>query len=349
MKNIRISIILVLSLLAACGQKQESLSPLLVIPTPTRLSETLSVIVDTDMGEDDMRAILYLLKHPNVEVKAITVTGTGEAHCEPGMRHALGLLALHGEENIPVACGREIPLAGNHTFPNAWRQNADNLYGLSLPEGGSPSSLIAPDLIASILKDKEGKVAIVATGPLTNLAEALLTKPELAAEIRMIYVMGGAVKVSGNVGSSGAGIDNKVAEWNIYIDPHAANILFNSGAPITLIPLDATKDAPVTLRFYQLLENQHTSSQAAFIYDLLTVNLGFVKSGGAQFWDSLTAGVFTDESLATFEMMGLQVVEEEGPESGYTRQIPGGAKVRVALSADGLRFEETFLSVLNLP
>jgi inosine-uridine nucleoside N-ribohydrolase len=161
--------------------------------------------------------------------------------------------------------------------------------------------------------------------------------------------MGGAVSVQGNVGSSGAGIANEFAEWNIYIDPHAAGIVFDSGVPITLVPLDATQHAPVTMGFYQRLESLHSGAEATFVYDLLTANLGFVESGGAQFWDSLTATIATDESLATFETYELQVVEEEGVESGRTRPSPGGASVRVAVSANGPRFEDTFLSVLNSP
>ena len=339
---------LALLLLTSCGQTSEPSAPV-AFPTPTPLEEPLAVVVDTDMGEDDMRAILYLLKHPSVDIKAITVAGTGEAHCEPGVRHVLGLLALNEPGDIPVACGRETPLAGDHTFPSSWRQGADSLYGLSLPEGGKASSQSAAELIASIIQASQVKAVIVATGPLTNIAEALLTNPDLAGNIAMVYVMGGAVEVQGNVGFSGAGIANEFAEWNIYIDPHAAGVVFNSGVPITLVPLDATQYAPVTMGFYQRLESLHTGAEATFVYDLLTANLGFVQSGGAQFWDSLTAAIATDGSLASFEMHELQVVEEEGVESGRTKPASGGASVRIAVSANGPRFEDTFLSVLNSP
>ena len=339
---------LALFLLTSCGPASQAPTPV-AIPTPTPLEEPLALMVDTDMGEDDMRAILYLLKHPSVEVKAITVAGTGEAHCEPGVRHTLGLLALSGVGDIPVACGRETPLASDHSFPAGWRQGADSLYGLSLPEGGRASTLSAPELIASAILAAPEKTVIVATGPLTNVAEALLSSPEMVGDLAMIYIMGGAVSVQGNVGSSGAGIANEFAEWNIYIDPHAAGIVFDSGVPITLVPLDATQHAPVTMGFYQRLESLHSGAEASLVYDLLTANLGFVESGGAQFWDSLTAAIVTDESLATFETYELQVVEEEGVESGRTRLSPGGASVRVAVSANGPRFEDTFLSVLNSP
>ena len=72
------------------------------------------VIIDTDMAGDDWLAILYLLNRPDVSVQAITVTGTGEAHCGPGIKHALSLTALAGQPDIPVSCGRETPLQGDH-------------------------------------------------------------------------------------------------------------------------------------------------------------------------------------------------------------------------------------------
>lgn len=307
------------------------------------------VIIDADMAQEDMHAILYLLQHPDAEVKAITVVGTGEVHCEPGVRHALGLLALHGTQDVPVACGREEPLAGDHTFPTPWRQDVDNLYGLSLPEGGQAPTISAPELIRAVVSGSPDPVTIVAVGPLTNVAQALELAPGIADNIRMIYVMGGAIEVAGNVGVSGVGIDNRRAEWNIYIDPNAANTVFGAGVPVTLVPLDATQDAPVTERFHRMLGGQRKTSEAEFVYQLLTASLDLIQFGGFHFWDSLTAAIATDESLATFTSYTIEVVEAEGPESGYTEPNPAGEEVRVAVSAEGGRFEQTFLDTLNLP
>ncbi len=90
----------------------------IVEPTPTPIPDPIPVIIDTDMALDDWLAILYLLNHPEVIVKAITVTGAGEAHCGPGVSNALKLISLTENNNIPVACGRETPLAGEHTLPS---------------------------------------------------------------------------------------------------------------------------------------------------------------------------------------------------------------------------------------
>src|SRR5512144_2201583 len=111
--------------LAACS------TPAAPRPTATPFSGTpRPVIVDTDMAPDDWMAILYLLQRQDISVQAITVAGTGEAHCGPGVRNALGLAALAGQPNIPVACGRETPLQGSHAFPDDWRAGADAVLGL---------------------------------------------------------------------------------------------------------------------------------------------------------------------------------------------------------------------------
>jgi inosine-uridine nucleoside N-ribohydrolase len=154
--------------------------------------------------------------------------------------------------------------------------------------------------------------------------------------------MGGAIDAPGNVG-----IDDPVAEWNIYIDPYAANIVLRSGAAVTLIPLDATQYVPVTRGFYGQLGMIKQTPEASFVYDMLGANLGFIDSGGFQFWDSLTAAIVTDASLATFETRNILVEEAEGVESGVIRTTEDGVAVRVAVMADRGRFELLFLATLN--
>jgi inosine-uridine nucleoside N-ribohydrolase len=337
-----ISIVLVISfLLAGCAQPPAPDSSLIQAQTPK------PVIFDTDMAHEDMFSALFLLSHPNVDMKAITVAGTGEAHCRPGVVNALGLVKVSGHKEIPVTCGREIPLAGNHAFPSEWRQSADAAYEVTIPKGGEPSELSAADLIIDIVQNSDEPVTIVAVGPLTNIAEAIQKDTSITSNIKDIFIMGGAVKVDGNVGNSGVGIENQHAEWNIYIDPVAANIAFTSGIPVTLVPLDATKDVPVTRKFYDSLSNYLNTPSANFVQEMLAANLDFVDIGGFQFWDTLTSAIFTDESLADFEEMQLSVVEEEGPESGYTKPDAAGPMIRVATSADRGKFENIFLTILN--
>jgi pyrimidine-specific ribonucleoside hydrolase len=278
------------------------------------------------------------------------VTGTGESHCAPGVQHALSLAALAGHPDIPVSCGHETPLQGSHAFPSDWRVNVDEFAGLTLPENPKPpSSESAVELLTTTIQSSPGKVTVLTLGPLTNLAEALQTTPELKGKIEMVYIMGGAVGVEGNVGVSGVRIDNQTAEWNIYCDPHAAGIVFESGVPITLVPLDATNHVPATISFYNRIKQDHTTPEATFVFDVLTNYYGFIKSGGYYFWDPFAAAVLTDNSLATFENKTLTVIEKAGPDSGRTKVNENGASIRVAVNADRKRFEQLFLETLNGP
>ena len=343
--SLAISVVTALALLMGCGAP--AATPTVTLPT-ARTSQPRAIVIDTDMATDDWMAILYLFQRLDVTVRAITVTGAGEAHCAPGIRHALGLAALSGYDKMPVACGRETPLQGSHAFPDSWREDVDNLLGLTLPKGqDSASNLTAVELLASVIQSSPGKVTLLTLGPLTNVAQTLQKTPSLVDNIDMIYIMGGAVNVHGNVGASGVGINNNAAEWNIYVDPYAANVVLQSSAPITLVPLDATNHAPVTSKFYKRLASSHTTPEATFVFDVLTQMQGLIDSGGYYFWDSLAAAILTDESLATLQNQALCVVETDGPESGRTKAGEGCPKVRVAISADAGRFEQMFLDILN--
>jgi pyrimidine-specific ribonucleoside hydrolase len=296
------------------------------------------------MAPDDWLAILYMLQRQDIDVKAITVVGTGEAHCGPGVKNALGLATLAGQPNIPVACGRETPLQGTHAFPDEWRTGADTMLGVSLPSNPEgPAAQSAVELIAAA---PEG-TALLTLGPLTNVAEALQSSPALAKRLAAVYIMGGAVDVPGNVGESGAGIDNSYAEWNFYADPYSVQVVLGSGAPITLVPLDATNHVPATLDFFNRLKANRQTDEAKFVFDVINAQKDFVASGGYYFWDPLTAAILTDESLATFETRKLAAITAEGPESGRLVVGEAGASVRYATVADAPRFEAQFLEALN--
>ncbi|HLE73146.1 MAG TPA: nucleoside hydrolase [Anaerolineales bacterium] len=297
------------------------------------------------MALDDWIAILYVLQHPDVEVIAITVTGTGEAHCGPGVAHALELVYLAGEAGIPVTCGREFPLEGNHAFPDDLRARVDELAGLDLPDSPeSPASQGAVELMTDLISNSGTRITILTLGPLTNLGEALGAEPALAQEIEMVYIMGGAVSVPGNLAF--AGIDNQVSEWNIYIDPKAAQLVLDSGAPLTLIPLDVTNLAPLTVDFLDRLGEVAQTPEAEFVFRSLTQYSEFIAQG-YYFWDPLAAAALTDEESFTFEALELQVILEDGSHSGQTIQQGEGASVRVAIGVDNRQFEQLLIDVLN--
>lgn len=335
-----------LSLQATRAEVAQSM-PLQPLPAS---GETKPVVIDTDMDPNDWMAILYLLQRPEVEVLAITVSGTGETHCEPGMRNALGLVELSGGEDIPVACGRETPLQGDHVFPMDWREAADAPRGGNLPTGRNPSSgQTAPGLLVEAIGNASQKVTVVTLGPLTNLADAIQQDPSFLENVAEIYVMGGALEVLGNVGFSGVGIDNQVAEWNVYIDPLALEIVLTSSAPVTLVPLDATNHVPIDLDFYFQLGGDRRTPEANLAYDLLTGQLDLIASGGIFFWDPLTAALAVDESLGYIKTGKIWVSTASGTNSGLTRLLNQGYPARYAKWVDDEVFQADFLRTLNQP
>ena len=203
------------------------------------------------------------------------------------------------------------------------------------------------DLLERTLRDATGTVTLLALGPLTNVAEMLDRSPDLAEKIGATFIMGGAVDVDGNVGVSGVGIDNQVAEWNIYVDPVAAKAVLDAGIRVTLVPLDATNHAPATGAFAARLRDDATTPGAKFANDVLTQLSGAIASGSYYFWDPFAAAVLVDESLTSFETRGLSVEVRDGPESGGIINAPDGQQIRFATSADVARFEQLFIDTLN--
>jgi pyrimidine-specific ribonucleoside hydrolase len=131
------------------------------------------------------------------------------------------------------------------------------------------------------------------------------------------------------------------------VDPRAAAEVFGSGAPITLVPLDATNYVPVTIEFYRRLERDRTTSVAEFVYRVLAAQEEYVRLGSYYFWDPLAAAIATEDGLGTFREISLVVIEEEGAESGRTLETKMGFVIRVAMTADRERFETLFLNAVN--
>ena len=323
--------------------------PTKVRVAPTNAPNPIPIVIDTDMAVDDWMAILYLLNRTDVEIKGITVTGAGEAHCDPGVSNALKLIGLAGRKNIPVACGRETPLAGDHSFPEEWRDFVNDFAGQELDPVTNPNlDKDAVGLLTSILETSNQKVTILTLGPLTNIAELLRVEPQVKVSINGIYVMGGAVEVPGNIQFYITG--NEAAEWNIYIDPLAASEVFSSGVPVTLVPLDATNLVPLDLEFYTRLENDHPEPEASFVFDVLTKGeMGMIQSNSYYFWDPLAAAIMVNNTLAEIEANNICVDTDEGQTIGATQTVTDCPKIWTVVDVDADLFRTDFIETLNSP
>jgi inosine-uridine nucleoside N-ribohydrolase len=308
------------------------------------------VIIDTDMGVDDVIAILYLLKRPDVEIKAITIESTGMAQCEPAFRNISGLLRLMHRENIPVACGRDTPLSGNHQMVMRLRKDSNELAGAAklLPTTTNPVVRDADKLLITTIMQSTTPVTILAIGPLTNLAQAITKQPTIKKNIRRIYIMGGAVHVPGNLPLVDYVTQNNAAEWNIYFDPTAASIVLSANIPLSIIPLDVTNQLPITKDFYQKLEQRHNTPAAAFIFELFKRNQAVLQQAAWSFWDPLAAVLLTDQSFALWQNETIEIVLTPESRSGamiINKKI--SSSMRVYTSANKTYFETLLLNTIN--
>jgi pyrimidine-specific ribonucleoside hydrolase len=284
------------------------------------------------------------LNDPRFAVEAITVAGTGFADCDAGVRAALGLLALTDHGDVPVGCGAATPLVGDNAPPAEWRTTIETVDELGLPEGGDPAEEDAVALFTSAIQDSPEPVTVLALGPLTNVGAALEATPALAENIEMVYVMGGAVDVEGSLVSE----ENTVAEWNIYCDPRAARIVFESGAPVTLVPLDATNEVPVTPEFVARLDAEKATPEAEFVAALLADNAELIAAGEYYFWDPLAAAVLADPGLVTLTPRDATVVDAPGaPEDGRTKPVANGSEILVATAPDREALEAALIAAWN--
>ncbi|MBS4703102.1 pyrimidine-specific ribonucleoside hydrolase RihA [Aeromonas veronii] len=195
----------------------------------------LPVILDCDPGHDDAIALILALASPELDVLAVT-TSAGNQTPDKTLNNALRILTLLGRDDIPVAAGAPKPLARELII-------ADNVHGESgldgpkLPDPAfAPQAMTGIELMARCLRESPEPVTLVPTGPLTNIALLLAAHPELKGKIARIVLMGGA---------AGAGNWTPAAEFNIYVDPEAADMVFKSGIPITMCGLDVTHEAQV--------------------------------------------------------------------------------------------------------
>jgi pyrimidine-specific ribonucleoside hydrolase len=288
------------------------------------------VIIDTDMGTDDMMAIALLLAHGEIPIEAITVVN-GVAHVQQGAANARRLVATSGRTGIQVFEGRETPLQFTKDFPDEWRKSAD--APLSTVNVPPTTKERAETWLQNRLKDASHPVRILALGPLTNLALALPTADPKAVE--EIVMMGGAFHVPGNMGP--------YAEGNFFLDPEAAARVFRSGVPIRVVPLDATNKVKLDAAFVSQFKNTTKGPLAALVTHVLETAHDDIAHGEYYAWDPLAAAALLDPSVATWTAAHV-AIRVKGGEVGRSVIEAGPANAKVALTASRSQFDRIFLS-----
>jgi inosine-uridine nucleoside N-ribohydrolase len=324
-----------------------------------------AIILDTDPGigtpgsdVDDGLAIALGLLHPACDLLGLTIVAGNVTH-EEGLPNALRLLEIAGRADVPVFPGATRPILRDprrirELMDVRRRQAVERFWDVApcAPPSIRPAVGRAAEFIADTVRSLPGDVTVVAIGPCSNVAAALLLDPAVAASVGEIVVMGGAVRVPGLV--------TPVVEFNVGYDPESLAVVLASGAPVTLVPLDVTTRTHLTSRDLEQIAAGGTplhSFLAATSRPWLRFATEVRRLPGFWLHDPLALAYVLDPAILQLTPMHIAVdlggELTAGQLLGYAesarflRPAPGPVNARVALDVDEPRFMELFLTTLG--
>ena len=302
------------------------------------MAELIKLIIDTDPGVDDAVAILMASAVPEIEILGLTTVG-GNVPLARTTRNALALLQAAGRSDIPVAKGASRPLRGRFKYAPQFHGPGGLSHRLPDPSVGPATKGAVEFLYDQLTAEEPGEVAVVALGPLTNIAQLLWERPFALEQAKNIIVMGGAVNAPGNV--------TPKAEFNIYSDPVAAEVVLASGLPITLVDLAACRQVGISREQAMGLRSDHPMGR-------LTLNMlqgWFRKEPSRQrfeFYDPLAMAIALEPAIATVTKVDLDVGLEENESWGETSESGGPGEITLPLEVNSTRFFGLLEGLLEL-
>ncbi len=304
--------------------------------TPATLS-TEGVFADTSSGKIpviyshgggpcDIGGLVFLTKNPNVDLIGL-ILSNGEFHPINAVDDwSVFLYDVLDSDNTALGLGVETPLDPNgHEFPIEWRNLSDDFWGLQLPASTTEyTPVVGHELIIDLINNSPQKVTIVAMGDLADVAMALNEDPGIVENIANIVIMGGAFTVRGNLDEGPDPTTNEVAEWNMYIDPLAAKIVYDSGAPLSIVPLDA-------IQYHIQQEDLNTINSindpaVVYVAQMWNKQWGWSNNAGFFIWDTITATAITNPENFSWVYTGVDVITESGDYQGHTIAVNNGAQ-----------------------
>ncbi|HIL31403.1 MAG TPA: nucleoside hydrolase [Dehalococcoidia bacterium] len=302
------------------------------------MAEPIKLIIDTDPGVDDAVAILMALAVPEIKILGLTTVG-GNVPLARTTRNALALLQAAGRSDIPVAKGASRPLRGRFKYAPQFHGPGGLSHRLPDPSVDPVTKGAVEFLYDQVTADEPGEVTVVALGPLTNIAQLFWERPFALEQAKNIIVMGGAVNAPGNV--------TPKAEFNIYSDPVAAEVVIASGLPITLVDLAACRQVGISREQAMGLWSDHPMGR-------LTLNMlqgWFRKEPSRQrfeFYDPLAMAIALEPAIATVTKVDLDVGLEENESWGETSESGGPGEITLPLEVNSTRFFGLLVGLLEL-
>lgn len=270
-----------------------------------------NVLIDCDPGHDDAIALLLAFARPELEVAAVTVVA-GNQTLPKTTTNALRVLTLAGRTDVPVAAGMREPMTRSEDRIATPEVHGES--GLDGPELPEPESQAVNAHAVDVIRDaaREGPVTIVPVGPLSNVGMALRQYPDITEGIEEIVLMGDAV---------GVGNWSPAAEFNILADPEAAEIVFESGVPVTMVGLDVTREAQVEPAHIERFRS-HGSEVGEVVAGWLDFFIQYHQRqyewDGVPIHDALAVGHLLEEDLLTTEHLRVDVETRSEMSAGRT-------------------------------
>lgn len=259
------------------------------------------IILDADTGVDDALAIMLAVRSPELEVLGIT-TVSGNVPVAQCTANTLLVLEVLGAPNIPVVSGAAAPLA-RKAFTAADVHGKDGLGNVTAkhPAPARQATQGAVEFLLGMIRRFPGELTLIATGPLTNVATAIQKGPDAMRRLQGVTVMGGAIRVPGNVGPT--------TEFNFAVDPEAAAIVLGAGLALRLVPLDVTEQ--VVLSREAVEKASAAGKLQAFIRDMTAATMAFHREhegfDGMFLHDPLAVGIVADPSLVRTQPMAVAI------------------------------------------
>ena len=285
--------------------------------SPMITSLMKKVLIDCDPGIDDALALILALKCNRLQIEAITAV-TGNLTADRCFSNIHKVLNFIGVDSIPTAQGPLKPLVRD--FPSdPFSHGADGLGNTNLPEPAlPPNRLYAPDLIVDTVNRHANDITIVATGPLTNIALAIMKDPDLPKKVNELIIIGGAFGFDRSAALNATG-DNPVSEWNIYVDPEAARLVFHAGFKLVALGLDVATRSDVNFVDADIQRLQSSSdSKAKFALDLVAFSAGRGFQSYTCLIDSTAVAAAIDPSLFVTKRIHVDIETQSTLTRGQT-------------------------------
>jgi len=300
------------------------------------------ILIDTDPGIDDSLAILLALASPELSLEGLSIVH-GNCSLEQAVINGLSVLELANAGHIPVTAGCELPLVQPSLLAPETHGNTGLGYAKLPKPRIKPRVQHGCDFLIEKILSNPGEITLVAIGPLTNVALAIRKEPRIVKALKELIIMGGAIRHEGNT--------TALAEFNTFVDPHAAHIVYHAGIPTTLVPLDVTYQCMLTRKDVERLQVSN-SPIPAFIRDTTKFYMEFHDAyqglEGCVINDPLALALTFAPELCDYQELPVDVDLSGGVSMGKTfadffNYNKKPANLKVALGVRPRDFIELFL------